>query len=179
MSLRARIKRLEPEVGWLNENGALCVLEIKMKIRGMLAQIHARDPELARGLGFVPPPGQKREKPPPRPTVAAAPGVAPPDGAVLVESFAGGRARIEPVPPEPVTPPPVLPEPEATGAPAAPPEETFVQPFHYDPPPEMQIRPVTWRRRRPQDYVDDPDDMYGRCIVDYDPLAYLDDDDDD
>ena len=42
----------------------------------------------------------------------------------------------------------------------------------------MQIRPVTWRQRGPQDYVDDPDDMYGRCIVDYDPLGYLDTDDD-
>jgi hypothetical protein len=58
------------------------------------------------------------------------------------------------------------------------PEEPLVQPFNYDPPPEMQIRPVRWRQRGPQDYEDDGEDMYGKCIVDYDPLGYLDTDDD-
>ena len=66
--------------------------------------------------------------------------------------------------------------------PRPPPEPELVQPFTYDPPPEMQIRPVTWRRRDARDYDDDPDDMYGKCIVDYDPLAqedadYYDDED--
>lgn len=59
-----------------------------------------------------------------------------------------------------------------------PPEPDIVQPFNYDPPPEMQIRPVRWRMRGPEDYVDDADDMYGKCIVDYDVLADDDDDDD-
>jgi hypothetical protein len=36
----------------------------------------------------------------------------------------------------------------------------------------MQIRPVTWRQRGPQDYSDDDeDDTYGKCLVDYDVLA--------
>ena len=32
------------------------------------------------------------------------------------------------------------------------------------------IREVTWRPRGPQDWVDDSEDMVGRCYTDYDPL---------
>jgi hypothetical protein len=72
---------------------------------------------------------------------------------------------------EPARPPPPAESPK--------PEPPLVQPFTYDPPSEMQIRPVTWRRRDARDYDDDPDDMYGKCIVDYDPLAQEDADYDD
>jgi len=53
-----------------------------------------------------------------------------------------------------------------------------VQP--YDPPEDMQIRPVQWRQRGLEDH--DDDSGYGRALVDYDPLADEDDydfDDDD
>lgn len=72
---------------------------------------------------------------------------------------------VEPPPaPRAKVPPPPLPEPKPP-------------PWTYDPPPEMQIRPVSWRRSEP--YDDGSEDNYGKCIVDYDPLAQADDDYDD
>ena len=69
-------------------------------------------------------------------------------------------------------------EPRVVAPPVAPPEPK-PPPWSYDPPPEMQIRPVSWRRSEP--YDDGSEDNYGKCIVDYDPLAeedadYYDDD---
>jgi hypothetical protein len=70
-------------------------------------------------------------------------------------------------------------EPRAMAPPPLPPPEPKPPPWTYDPPPEMQIRPVSWRRSEP--YDDGSEDNYGQCIVDYDPLAqedadYYDDD---
>ena len=104
MSLRARIKRLETDVEWLNEFGELRMLEIQGKILEILEQICARDQALARRLGYVPPDEQKPEEEPPRRDAALR--VAPQDEAV----------RVEPVPPDPA------PAPE----PAPPPEEPLV-----------------------------------------------------
>ncbi len=92
---------------------------------------------------------------------------------------AGETAR--PTVPPPTIELPVEPPAEPRTPPPAPPPEPKPPPWTYDPPSEMQIRPVTWRRRDARDYEDDPDDMYGKCIVDYDPLAqedadYYDDD---
>jgi hypothetical protein len=62
-------------------------------------------------------------------------------------------------------------------APPSPPAAPKPPPWSYDPPPEMQIRPVSWRRSEP--YDDGSEDNYGKCIVDYDPLAQEDADYDD
>ena len=69
------------------------------------------------------------------------------------------RAVLPPVELRVVAPPPLPPEPKPP-------------PWSYDPPPEMQIRPVSWRRSEP--YDDGSEDNYGQCIVDYDPLAQED-----
>lgn len=168
MSVRTRLKRLRTEVDWLDENGELRLLEMEWKLLQMKEQISARDPALARRLGFLPEPAKPPQPAPrPLPILRDAPlRSAPQDEEVRVET-----------PPVPAKPHPE--EPRETrrleGSEPAPPP---VQPFTYDPPPEMQVRPVTWRTRGPQDYEDDEDDMYGKCIVDYDPLGYLDNDDD-
>ena len=168
MSVGTRLKRLRTQVEWLDENGELRLLEIEWKLLQMKEQISARDPALARRLGFLPAPA-KPPQPAPRPLPIlrdATLRAAPQDEVVRI-------AR----PPEPTKPHPEErpARPRLEGSEPAPP---LVQPFTYDPPPEMQIRPVQWRRRGPSDYEDDSDDMYGKCIVDYDPLGYLDTDDD-
>lgn len=171
MSIRTRLKRLRTEVEWLGENGELRLLEMEWKLLQMKEQISARDPARARRLGFLPPlpapatPPPELPKPHPEERRVASLRSAPQDEVVRVESFVGGAVRVAPPSPPPLPKPPE-------------PEPPLVQPFTYDPPPEMQIRPVTWRRRGPQDHEDDGEDMYGRCIVDYDPLGYLDNDDD-
>jgi hypothetical protein len=193
VSLRARIKRLETQVEWLDENGELRLLEIEWKLLQMKEQISARDPVRARRLGFLPPlpvpvtPPPEPTKPhPEEPSAARRQGAferlrskrpegsepAPPveptlRDAALRAAPQGEEVRVEL--PVVATPPP----------PPKPPEPEPVKPFTYDPPPEMQIRPVFWRKRGTRDYEDDEDDMYGKCIVDYDPLGYLDTDDDD
>jgi hypothetical protein len=73
-------------------------------------------------------------------------------------------------------PPPVEPRVEPRTPPSPPPEPKPPL-WTYDPPPEMQIRPVNWRRSEP--YDDGSEDNYGQCIVDYDPLAQEDADYDD
>ena len=178
MSIRTRLKRLRTEVDWLGENGELRLLEMEWKLLQMKEQISARDPARARRLGFLPEPAKPPQPAPrPLPIPRDAPlRSAPQEEVVRVESFVGGAGRVGP-PPTPAQPHPEErpARPRLEGSEPAPP---LVQPFTYDPPPEMQIRPVTWRRRGPQDYEDEGEDMYGRCIVDYDPLGYLDNDDD-
>jgi hypothetical protein len=53
--------------------------------------------------------------------------------------------------------------------PASPPAaEPTPPPWTYETPPEMQIRPVFWRRSEP--YDDGSEDNYGQTIHEYDPL---------
>lgn len=70
------------------------------------------------------------------------------------------KRRREP-PPVPPQPPPVVE--------SLPVEAPVEQPFCYDPPEHMQIRPVSWGRREVEPY-----DGGGMCLVDYDPLADVD-----
>ncbi len=177
MSVGTRLKRLEAQVEWLDENGALRLLEIEWKLLQMKEQISARDPALARRLGFLPEPA-KPLQPAPRPLDEEVRIAPPPEPTKPHPEERRVAARLEGSEPAPRSRP-ILRDASLRSAPqdeAAP--VPLVQPFTYDPPPEMQIRPVTWRRRGPQDYEDDSDDMYGKCIVDYDPLGYLDTDDD-
>jgi len=180
VSIRTRLKRLEAQVDWLDENGELLMLEMQWKLIQLKEQIYARDPALSRRLGLIPPDKQKLEEQ----RAMAPPSLAPPQPAQPHPEERPARPRLEGSEPAPRSEP-ILRDASLRSAPQdeevrvePPPEPERVQPFTYDPPPEMQIRPVTWRRRGPQDYEDDEDDMYGKCIVDYDPLGYLDTDDD-
>jgi hypothetical protein len=199
MSLKGPLRRLEAGVKWLEGEGTFRHLEILFKMIEMKQEIAdnlARNKEkaaefersgLLRTLNLPPPSWAARPappappvarpvrvEPPPVPSVPSAPTVVR-DEVVVVH--AASPPPPSPSPPEPASRPRPEPSPEP------PSEPPLVQPFNYDPPPEMQIRPVTWRRRDAADYADDEDDMYGKCIVDYDPLAqedadYYDDDDD-
>ncbi len=64
----------------------------------------------------------------------------------------------------PVSVAPPVPEPT--------PEPMGGQPTEFPEP----IREVTWRPRGPQDWNDDSEDVVGRCLTDYDPLADEDED---
>lgn len=68
--------------------------------------------------------------------------------------------KAPPRPPDPLDPPAPMP-----GMPVSPPS------------PDMEIRPVQWRQRGPQDYYEEEDDSYGRCITEYDVLRDEYDDD--
>jgi hypothetical protein len=83
------------------------------------------------------------------------------------------QTQAMPPPPPTVIEMPVAaapPEPEPVPEPM--PEPMGGQPTEFPEP----IRPVTWRQRGPQDWADDSEDMVGRCLTDYDPLADEDDD---
>jgi hypothetical protein len=70
--------------------------------------------------------------------------------------------------------PPRLAEPRVVAPPPHPPKPK-PPPWTYDPPPEMQIRPVSWRRS--ELYDDGSEDNYGWTIHEYDPLEREYDDD--
>ena len=200
MSVKSRLGRLSADVEWLEGDGRIRHLEIMFQIIEMKQEIAdglAADKEMAarfaclgllRRLDLPPPSGAVRpgpSAPAPRPEPAREPSPEPapphPEERPVGSRLEGGAASEVRVP--------ILRDASLRSAPQdeevrvepplQPPEPEPVKPFTYDPPPEMQIRPVTWRRRGPRDYEDDEDDMYGKCIVDYDPLAEADADYDD
>ena len=79
-----------------------------------------------------------------------------------------------PAPPSPPPAPVKAPLVEAPPPCPTPEAEPVVVPFVYDPPEHMQIRPVTWRIRGPddEDDWDDDDDDLGpyQTVTEYDPL---------
>jgi len=155
MSLMTRLRRVEAGIEWLETEGVLRLCATKIKWLQMKEQVEARlarEPghEMARHLGSV-----MGVKLPPLPAPVV---VRPP----------------APLPPTAPPSPPSAPEPVVVASPPPPkpppsPRETWET---HDIPEHMQIRPVMWRRRGPQD-DDDWDDGgrdYGQCLTDYDPL---------
>jgi len=164
MSLMARIRRFEARLEWLDDKGPLRRCEIEFKWLKMKEQVEARlarEPghEMARHLGSVMgvklPPLPK--PPPPAPVVRPPPPAPPPSPPPSPASVARERSFAD-----------VVQRPPRSWPPPPPPVEWET----HDIPEHMQIRPVTWRRRGPQD-DDDWDDGgrdFGQCLTDYDPL---------
>jgi hypothetical protein len=177
MPLMARLRRIEAGIEWLEIKGMLrlCTtkikrLELKRKVEASLA----RNPgnEIMRdcgvSLGVTLPPLPK--PPPPAPVVRPLPPAPPPPHAQphpeesgearRLEGWAMGEVQVR-----------ILRDAVLRTAPRD--EVVRVPSETHDIPEHMQIRPVQWRQRGPQD-VDDWDEDgpgYGQCLTDYDPLA--------
>jgi hypothetical protein len=165
MSLMSRLRRIEAGIEWLDAKGPPRVaardenwLKTKKQIETCLAQEpgHKMAREFAPAFGVKLPPLPKPvvRSPPPPPPARAQP---PRDERIRDSSFADTTFAT------------MVRRPPASWPPPPPPVECET----HDIPEHMQIRPVQWRQRGPQD-VDDWDDGgpgYGQCRTDYDPLA--------
>ena len=172
MSLKGRLRRLDAGVRWLETEGAFIVIEARIKYVEMTQDIADRavaDPVVATEWKRIfpsvplPPPRVSVRPPAPKPIIAPRPVVVPPlpEGEQRLPVAAPApapsaviEARLPP-PPPPRPPDPPAPMP---GMPVSPPS------------PDMEIRPVHWRQRGPQDDYGDDDATYGRCITEYDVL---------
>jgi hypothetical protein len=119
MSLKARLKRLEAQVEWLEFDGMLRVCELKLELidkKRQIADHLAANPEAAALFAAA---GITSIRPTPRPS--------------------------PPPPPRQVLPPPASPEPPPPLE-SVPPAETIPQPVR-ETPGHMQLSPVTRRLR--------------------------------
>ena len=152
MSLKARLKRLEAQVEWLEFDGMLRMCELKLELidkKRQIADHLAANPEAAALFAAA---GITSIRPTPRPP---APSPAPPLPPARPPSYE--LLRPPPPPPAPPPPPPELP-PKA-------------EVWTHDPREHMRIEKVTWRVRTPQDDFDD-DEEDEREDDYYDPLSY-------
>jgi hypothetical protein len=167
MSLKAQIRAARREMRWLWTEGLPREIETRFAIVDMLQKISDRvacDPAAAArwaeaGIGVT--------LPPPR---VSAPPVWPLPVRELhryADRDAPQCAAAREEKPDVVSLPP-----QSAPEPAPEPAPVIAPPPNYDPPEHMQIRPVWWRQRGPEDYAEDEaEDWVGRCKVDYDPLA--------
>jgi len=167
MSLKAQIRAARREMRWLWTEGLPREIETRFAIVDMLQKISDRvacDPAAAARWAES---GTSVTLPPPR--VPALP-VQPLPAHELYRhadrDAPRGEAAREEKPDVVSLPSQSTPEPAPEPAPEPSP---VIKPPNYDPPEHMQIRPVWWRQRGPEDYAED---WVGRCKVDYDPLAY-------
>jgi hypothetical protein len=182
VSLKGPLRRLEAGVRWLETEGRFVRIEAMMKILEMTQEIADRravDPAFAarwdKDFSFPLPPPRVSARPP-APKREAAPPERAPERASVIVSQTPPSPKVEPPPPAievraaAPPPPPVMPAP-LPGMPVTPPS------------PDMEIRPVRWRRREAQDYYDDEDEVVdgtnGQCLTEYDVFRDYDDDDDD
>ncbi len=156
MSLKSDLRRQRADVEWLKQR-ARRRAESRLNIIEIRKEIARRDrAEKARANRPAPQAKPTPQTKPVPPAKSAPPAVSPPTGA----------------PPQPPQQSPAQPP---TGSPPVQPFNG--QPFYDERPEHLQIRPVHWRQRGPQDYdYEEKPGTNGRCIVDYDPLE--DDDDD-
>ncbi len=198
MSQKGRLRRLERGVEWLETEGRFRRIELMFKILDMKQEIADRlavDPAAAAQWKKdypdfpceLPPPGPhlrprapepdvrppppKVEPPPPVPSPVSPPVPSP---EIAAQPLPVIVAETPPPPPASVDVFPSVPSPEI--APWPPP----VAPPHPPPSsPDLEYRPVHWRKRGEWD--DDEEDRpgtNGRCITEYDPLRHEYDDDD-
>jgi len=172
MSLKARLKRLEAQVEWLEFDGMLRACELRLELIDKMRQIAdhlAANPEAA---GITP------IRPTPRPLSQV-------DLVEEIPSPAGGGARRAEgdsvsqhedryrddyrVPLRPCGPPPPAGEEVVRPSPPALPPKVEV--WTHDPPKHMQIEKVIWRMRTLQDDLDDGEDDEREDDY-YDPLSY-------
>lgn len=177
MSQKGRLRRLDAGVRWLETEGTYIRIESLVKSLEMLLDIADRadaDPAFAARWKetfpsvVLPPPRRTAAPSRPRPESAPPPERAP-ERAPVIGPKAPQSPKVESPPPviearPPPLPPPPPPEP-MPGQPTSPPS------------PDMEIRPVRWRERGPQDYYEEEGDTYGRCITEYDVLRDEYDDD--
>ncbi len=149
--LRRRVLALDRRVRWLETEGALINIEAMFKVLEMKQEIADRiatDPVAAAkwveaGYEIGLPPPRVKPRPPLPPPLPPPPPPRPPE-----------PPREQP----PTAAPPVAAAPPPAPAPRPPPESPAPTWQPYDPPEHMQIRPVRWRLRGAEDYLDDDDD---------------------
>ncbi|SKA27328.1 hypothetical protein SAMN02745126_04641 [Enhydrobacter aerosaccus] len=172
MRLKGRLRRLEAQVAWLSSEGELRACALRLEALEKMQEISdhlARDPAAAarwKAAGF------SIALPPPR----------------VSERRFPLMARLEPAAALPLTAPLLLPgerspmDASDLSSSAAPPTEErrgkadipeMSDQAPLDPPEHMQIRPITWRIRGPDDWDDDEGDDGKLCPLDeeYDVLA--------
>ena len=163
MSHKSRLRRLDAGVRWLETEGVLIAWQLRMKLAQIQQEIAdhlAANPDIAakhKGLFDVLPPPRVKVRPPAR---------TPPPAPPLPKPVQPPAIEVRPPP----LPPPRAPEPPPEPLPGQP---VAPRPAH------LEIRPVHWRPRGPQDYDEERPGTNGRCIVNYDPFRDEDDDDDD
>jgi hypothetical protein len=199
VSQKGRLRRLDAGVRWLETEGTYLRITGLVKSLEMLRDIADRadvDPAFAAEWKEIfpsivlPPPRRKAAAPRPKPEPAPAPEPAPsvasqtPPPEVEPPRSQPSPPAIEPrpAPVVPVKDVPVMVAPVMEKAPPRPPDPPDppapMPGMPVSPPsPDMEIRPVQWRQRGPQDYYEEEDDSYGRCITEYDVLRDEYDDD--
>ncbi len=208
MSQKGRLRRLDAGVRWLETEGTYLRIAGLVKCLEMLMDIADRravDPAFAarwdRDFSYVrlPPPrsgvqpAAPKSKPapppprPPEPAIFVPRQTLPPQAEPKDTQPTDSEPAQVPLPVSPITiepcPPPVVPAVQRPPPrPPEPPPPMPGQPTSLRSP-DMEIRPMHWRQRGPQDYEDDDteDDSYGRCLTEYDVLGddYDSDDTDD
>ena len=172
MSLKARLKRLEAQVKWLEFDGMLRLCELKLELLDKKRQIAdhlAANPEAAALFAAV---GITSIRPTPRPLspvnlvkeISSPAGRGGPQGRRGTRSLNTNIATVMKTesPSALRAPPPageesrvVRPSPPERPPPESPPK---TEAWTHDPPEHMQIEKVTWRMRTSQDDLDDDDD---------------------
>ena len=156
MSLKARLRSLEAKVEWLERWGELRKVESALKYRQSTRQIVDQleaNPKAAARLGVADMVGT-------RPGRSA--------GRTLADVIADGRARAaraDAAVPAATGPPLEKPPKKPAAAPSPPPSplpmsSPKTEAWTHDPPEHMQIEKVTWRRRGPEDDLDDEEEEY-------------------
>lgn len=200
MSLKARLRKVEAGVRWLETEGIFRKIELQWKLlqkKQEIADTLARDPAAAarwRELGIddgLPPPSVPVLRLPPTPEPA--PAQPHPEKVWKPRRLEGWEHAPRPEPtldalrapedegvrggPAPEAAQPHLEEPHEVrrleGSEPAPEPGQPTSP----PSPDMEIRPTRWRPRGPQDYADDAGPPYFRCLTEYDVLPDEPDDD--
>ena len=197
MSLKSRLRRLDAGVRWLETEGKYLFIKGMVKTLEMLLDIADRadvDPAFAahwkKSYPFIvlPPPRRMDRASPAKSEPVPPPDRAPAPKPVIVPQtppspeIESPRRVIEAQPPPrlPEPPPPESRPPEPRPPEPRPPEPMPGMPVS-PPSPDMEIRPVRWRQRGPQDYDDDEEDdvvdgTNGRCLTEYNVFRHYDDD---
>ena len=191
MSLKARLKRLEAQVEWLEFDGMLRVCELKLELidkKRQIADHLAANPEAAALFAAA---GITSIRPTPRPLspVDLVKGISSP--ARASEGTEGGARRAEGdsvsqqedryrddyrVPLRPCGPPPPAGEAIVRPSPPEPPPLALppkAEVWTHDPPEHMQIAPVRWRMRTAEDDWEDENDEEEDEYEYHDPLSYV------
>jgi hypothetical protein len=152
MSLKARLRSLEAKVDWLERYGELRKVEQALEYRQSVKEVVDRltaNPTAAARFGITDLP---------RGRLALADAVAAGRAAVVDAAVPAAPRQRPPTPPE--RPPPDSPPEKPVAAPSPHTSSPKTEAWTHDPPEHMQIAKVTWRRRGPQDDLDNDEEEY-------------------
>jgi hypothetical protein len=157
MALKARIRRLQVDMEWMRWWGRLRRVELQMEL---LARQRAIEAAQAKKRDVAPPaarPGKKIVKPiPPRPEARRQQKrLEPREPAKRSRAEDDREAVLLATAPLPMPLPLPMPGQQPTSERSA----------------DLQMRPVQWRHRGPDDWAEDEEHDYSRCLVDYDVMA--------